>query len=166
MAAVMGRAVSGIHIESGQDALDAVAALFRAYAAFLSIDLARQGFAAELAGLPGDYAPPRGALLIARGDDGMALGCVALRPLADGSGEIKRMYVTDAARGRGVGRALLVAVLDAARAAGYRQVKLDTLAQLTAAQSLYRRFGFVPIAPYAPPVFEGQVFYAKTLDEE
>jgi len=163
MAADMGRVVNGIHIESGQGALDEVAALFRAYAAFLSIDLSRQGFAAELAGLPGDYAPPRGALLIARGDDGTALGCVALRPLPDGSGEIKRMYVSDAARGRGVGRALLVAVLDAARAAGYRQVKLDTLAQLTTAQALYRRFGFVPIAPYAPPVFEGQVFFEKSL---
>lgn len=156
--------MSGIRIESGQDALGEIAGLFRAYAAFLPIDLSRQGFDGELAGLPGDYAPPGGALLIARADDGTALGCVALRPLSPGVGEIKRMYVTDAARGRGVGRALLEAVLVAARAAGYREVKLDTLGHLTAAQTLYRAYGFQPIAPYAPPLYPGQLFFGRTLD--
>lgn len=156
--------MSGFRIESGQDALAEIATLFRAYAAMLPVDLSPQGFDAELAALPGEYVPPGGALLIARDDNGAALGCVALRPQSPGAGEIKRMYVTDAARGRGVGRSLLKAVLGAARASGYREVKLDTLGHLTTAQALYRAFGFKPIAPYAPPLYPDQLFFGLTLD--
>lgn len=129
------------------DDLDAARALFRAYAESLGISLDFQGFEAELAGLPGDYAPPAGRLLLAWQDDA-AVGCVALRPLAGGACEMKRLYVAPAGRGGGLGRALAVRICDEARAAGYRAIRLDTLPTMAAAQALYASLGFRPIAPY------------------
>ncbi len=105
-------------------------------------------FAAELAGLPGAYAPPRGRLLLAR-DDGRAVGCVALRPLGGGVCEMKRMFVDPACRGRGAGRALAEAVLREAGTVGYRTMRLDTSVRQAEAQALYRSLGFVEIPPDA-----------------
>jgi len=94
--------------------------LFRAYAAALPVDLGYQGFDAELAGLPGKYAPPAGALLIARTPAGEAIGCVAMRPIEHGRiCEMKRLYVTPAARGLGLGAELIRAIVEQARTAGY-----------------------------------------------
>ncbi|MBK9081530.1 MAG: GNAT family N-acetyltransferase [Rhizobiales bacterium] len=141
-----------------------VARLFRAYAGSLPVDLAYQGFADELAGLPGRYAPPAGALLIARGADGAALGCVALRALAPPDiCEMKRLYVAPPARGLRLGRALAEAVLDAARALGYREIRLDTLPTMADAQALYARLGFVETAPYYDTPVAGTAFLAKRL---
>jgi ribosomal protein S18 acetylase RimI-like enzyme len=143
----------------------AVARLFQAYAASLSVDLAYQDFAAELAGLPGSYAPPSGRLLLARDAAGQALGCVALRPLDPPSVcEMKRLYVAPAGRGMGLGRALVVAVLAAGRACGYREMRLDTLPDMSAAIALYREMGFAPVpAYYATPV-AGTLFLGRLLD--
>ena len=150
--------------------LPAIAHLFRAYAATLPVDFCTQGFDEEIAALPGQYAPPQGALLIAR-DANAALGCVAMRPLPSsqsGEGvahsatggapgisherwsvaEMKRLYVAPEGRGRGLGRALTRAVIDAARAAGHHELRLDTLAPMAHAQALYRSLGFTEIAPY------------------
>lgn len=140
-----------------------VAALFRAYAAELPIDLALQGFEAELAGLPGDYAPSRGAILIARDADGAALGCIGLRPLDHRICEMKRLYVHPAARQTGLGKALAVAVIEAAQRRGYREMKLDTLAQLEPAVALYRSLGFAPIAPYGDHPYEGTLCFGRML---
>ncbi|MHB2168218.1 GNAT family N-acetyltransferase [Alsobacter sp. R-9] len=129
--------------------ITAVAALFRAYAASLSVDLAYQDFETELAGLPGKYAPPRGALLLASGDDGGALGCVALRPTDEaGAAEMKRLYVAPQGRGRGLGEAMIRAVCDAARLAGYAEIRLDTLPDMAGAQALYRKLGFTDMPAY------------------
>lgn len=126
----------------------AIAQLFRAYAATLPVEFCTQGFDEEIAALPGEYAPPLGALLVARDADGAALGCVAMRPLEAGVCEMKRLYVTPEGRGKGVGKALVCALIDAARAAGHREMRLDTLEHMREAQALYRALGFVEIAPY------------------
>lgn len=145
------------------DDLDALGHLFRAYAASLPIDLGYQGFDGELASLPGKYAPPEGALLVARNAAGAALGCVAMRPLAAGVCEMKRLYVAPAGRGRGLGEALARAIIEAARASGYREMRLDTLASMAEAQALYRALGFVEIAPYYDSPVENTLFMSVQL---
>lgn len=139
-----------------------VADLFRAYAASLPVDLGYQDFAAELAGLPGKYAPPAGELLLAVDPSGAPLGCVGLRPIGDGCCEMKRLFLTPGARGLGLGRALAEAVIAAARRLGYRELRLDTLASMSEAIGLYGRLGFRRIAPYYAPTPPGTVF--MTLD--
>jgi ribosomal protein S18 acetylase RimI-like enzyme len=133
------------------EALEAVREIFREYAAGLGVDLCFQGFDAELTGLPGDYAPPRGALRLAH-VDGQLAGCVALRPADSGdhpnAAEMKRLYVRTSFRGYGLGRRLAEAALDAARQAGYDSVLLDTLDDMEAARALYEDLGFKPIDPY------------------
>jgi ribosomal protein S18 acetylase RimI-like enzyme len=127
----------------------AAAQLFREYADQLGIDLGFLDFTAELAELPGKYAPPSGELLLARAADGTALGCVAVRPL-DGAGvcEMKRLYVRPAGRGRGIGTALVAAIIAAAETLSYAEMKLDTLPSMTAAIALYRSVGFMEIPAY------------------
>ena len=131
--------------------LDALRTIFLEYAKSLDVDLCFQQFDEELAELPGDYAPPRGALLMAQVDGELA-GCCALRPLdtADypNAAEMKRLYVRKAFRGFGLGRRLAEAILDAARQAGYASVLLDTLDDMEAARALYAELGFEEIPPY------------------
>lgn len=131
------------------------AGLFRDYAASLDIDLSFQDFEREMAALPGEYAPPVGALFLAVEDDGpvvpdavVPLGCVAVRPFEDDICEMKRLYVTPAGRGRGVGRALAEASLEAAKTLGYRRMRLDTLPSMNAALGLYASLGFHDIPAY------------------
>lgn len=108
-----------------------------------------KGYQAEIDGLPGDYAPPRGCILLAR-QGGAALGCVALRDRGEGIAEMRRMYVAPAAQGRGLGKALARAIMDEARALGYRRMRLDTGPLQHEAVAMYRSLGFQPIAPYFP----------------
>ncbi len=123
--------------------------LFLEYAAGLGIDLCFQGFDDELGRMAEMYGPPGGRLLLARDEEGgEAAGCVGLRPLDEATGEMKRMYVRPAYRGRGVGQVLATAVLDAAREMGYVRVRLDTLPSMREAQTLYHSLGFIEIAPY------------------
>ena len=142
--------------------LGAVADLFEAYAASLGVDLGYQDFAVELATLPGKYAAPAGALLIARAP--APIGCVALRPLAvDGACEMKRLYVAPGARGLGLGRALAEAILAEGRRLGYREIRLDTLPTMASAIGLYRDLGFTPCAPYYQTPVAGTHFLARPL---
>lgn len=163
------------HARSAQD-IEQARALFVEYAAWLQVDLCVQGFEAELATLPGAYAPPRGCLLLA-GPPGAAFGCIALRPLdaaaRGGSGamaaagatsaEVKRLYVRAAQRGAGWGKRLACAVRDEARAMGYRELKLDTLAWMTAARALYAELGFRECAAYYDSALAGTVYMALAL---
>ena len=125
-----------------------VRALFEEYARWIGVDLTFQNFEQELATLPGRYAPPRGCVLLAT-VDGRPAGCVAMRPLESaGDCEMKRLFVADAFRGRGLGRELAEALLAEARRAGYRRLLLDTLAHMTSARALYRALGFAEVEPY------------------
>jgi ribosomal protein S18 acetylase RimI-like enzyme len=137
--------------------LTSTAALFRAYAKSLPVDLDPQGFSHELASLPGVYAPPAGELLLAKRGDHV-LGCIALKPLEPPRiAEIKRLFVRPQARRLGVGKALVSAVLKTAGALGYPEVKLDTLPQMIGAIALYKSFGFAPIAPSGSHPYPGLV---------
>lgn len=131
--------------------IDELRGLFREYAQGLGVDLCFQQFDLELAGLPGEYAPPHGALLTAK-VDGKLAGCCAIRPLdaADypNACEMKRLYVRKDFRAMGLGRQLAEAALDAARQAGYSCVLLDTLDDMEAARALYQELGFHEIPPY------------------
>ncbi|MDB5946822.1 MAG: family N-acetyltransferase [Ramlibacter sp.] len=131
--------------------LDAVREIFREYAQGLGVDLCFQDFETELATLPGEYAPPRGALLLAK-VDGKLAGCCGLRPLYavdyPKAADMKSLYVCRAYRGLGLGRELAEAALDAARQAGYSSVLLDTLDDMEAARALYEDLGFEEIPPY------------------
>ena len=138
--------------------IEAARRLFSEYAASLGFSLCFQGFDEELASLPGKYAPPKGALLLAGGS-----GVVAVRPLSDRIAEMKRLYVVPSARGTGLGLRLAEAAIDAARAAGYAAIRLDTIAAtMRPAMALYRRLGFVEIpAYYDNPILGARYFERK-----
>jgi GNAT superfamily N-acetyltransferase len=144
------------------DDLPVVERLFRAYADGIGVDLGFQGFEEELATLPGKYAPPRGRLLVAWDGDA-PLGCVALRPVDDDTGEMKRLFVTPEARGRQLGRALAERICREARDAGYRRICLDTLPSMAPAIGLYADLGFRPIDPYVFNPIDGAVFLGRDL---
>jgi len=159
--------------DPSREQLEAVRALFREYADSLGFSLSFQGFEEELAGLPGDYAPPRGRLLVAyayaevagQGTAPVPAGCGALRPLEPGVGELKRMYVPPALRGRGLGRRLAERLIAEAGLAGYRRLRLDTIDTMKEALSLYRALGFREIPPYRYNPLPGAVYLEKELGE-
>jgi GNAT superfamily N-acetyltransferase len=142
--------------------VEAVRLLLIEYGASLSIDLAFQSFDDELAELPGRYAPPGGALLVAR-VDGDPVGCVGLRPLDEETCELKRLFVRPAHRGDGTGLRLLEEGVAEARRLGYRRLRLDTIPGMERAQTLYERFGFRDIAAYTQNPIEGTRFLELEL---
>lgn len=144
------------------DDLPVVRGLFVEYAQGLGFDLGFQDFEAELAALPGKYEPPAGRVLIAW-RDGRALGCVALRPVREGTCEMKRLYVRVQARGMRLGRRLAERVCDEARVAGYRRICLDTLSTMEAARRLYVSLGFEPVEPYVFNPIPGAMFLGRRL---
>jgi putative acetyltransferase len=139
--------------------MDLIRTLFREYQTSLHIDLCFQSFEEELASLPGRYAPPQGTILLA----GDGSGVVALRALDPFTAEMKRLFVRPAHQGTGLGRALAEAVIDIARERGYSRLRLDTLPTMGPAIALYRRLGFVDIAPYTVNPIEGALYLELTL---
>lgn len=144
------------------DEIAIVRSLMREYQQRLGIDLCFQGFEAELAALPGSYAPPSGRLLLALHED-TPVGCVALQRVSDSRAEMKRLYVPPSARGLGVGRRLVTETLAAAQVIGYSEVVLDTLPNMVEAQRLYQQFGFREIEPYRPNPVVGARYLGKLL---
>jgi ribosomal protein S18 acetylase RimI-like enzyme len=136
--------------------------LFLEYASSLEISLCFQNFEEELAGLPGKYAPPGGRLLLAQNAE-QVVGCVALRSLSATDCEMKRLYVRPVARGQHLGHTLATSVIEAARSIGYRCMRLDTLASMKPAISLYRSVGFREIPAYYPNTSENAVFMELSL---
>ena len=154
-----------ISLATSQADFAAARELFSEYEASLGIDLCFQGFAQELAGLPGDYAPPSGRLFLAA-EAGDFAGCVALRRFADGAGEMKRLYVRPQHRGQGLGQKLALAVIDAAREVGYGRLLLDTLPQMREAIALYQTLGFRLIEAYRANPVEGALFMELALTRD
>jgi GNAT superfamily N-acetyltransferase len=136
--------------------------LFREYQRWVDEPCCFAGFEKELAGLPGDYAPPQGRLWLAF-VDGAPAGCVALRPLDQGRCEMKRLYVRPAFRGLGLGKRLAQAVIEAARAGGCRTLLLDTLPKMRSAIALYAALGFAPRAAYCAQPTPGALFFERPL---
>ena len=148
----------------GPGDIDVARVLFREYAAGLGVDLSFQDFEAELKALPGDYAPPRGALLLALAGQDVA-GCVALRPLPEpGVCEMKRLYVRPAWRGTGLGRRLAEAVLAEGRRLGYARMRLDTLPSMGSARALYESLGFRDIPAYRHNPIPGTRYLEARID--
>ena len=136
--------------------------LFEEYAASLGFDLSFQDFEREVASLPGDYSSPRGVILLAL-DGSTAAGCVALRPLAGETCEMKRLYVRPSHRGTGLGKRLADAILAEARARKYHRMRLDTVPGMEAAIALYRVLGFRDIDPYRANPIPGAIFMEREL---
>ena len=138
--------------------IDDLRTLFREYADWLNVDLCFQDFEAELARLPGEYAPPKGRAFLAE-VDGRLAGCVGLRPLDDGWCEMKRMYVRPDARGLGLGRQLAERIVAEGRALGYAGMRLDTLDRLAAARAIYGSMEFRETEPYYSNPLDGVRYY-------
>jgi GNAT superfamily N-acetyltransferase len=142
--------------------IDEVRRLLREYEASLPVSLCFQDFEKELAELPGDYAPPRGTLLLGS-FKGHVAGCVALRGLDDETCEMKRLYLRPGFRGKGAGRALATAIMGEARKLGYKKMRLDTLATMREARTLYDSVGFKRIEAYCHNPTLGAVFMELLL---
>lgn len=134
-----------------------IRALFSEYAESLDFDLCFQDFETELATLPGRYAPPSGELLLAV-DGEEVQGCVALRRLDGDICEMKRLWVRPRFRGSGLGRQLAKAIIEEGRRIGYTTMRLDTVASMSSAISLYRSLGFVETPPYTDNPIPGALF--------
>jgi putative acetyltransferase len=143
-------------------AVETVRGLFREYQEALGVDLSFQDFETELRTLPGDYAPPRGRLLLALAD-GVPAGCVAMRPLTSDTCEMKRLYVRPEHRASGLGRQLAERLIAEARSIGYQRMCLDTLPTMSGAQRLYERLGFKEIPPYRYNPIAGTRFLGLDL---
>jgi ribosomal protein S18 acetylase RimI-like enzyme len=155
--------VPDVYRATTEQELDVARALFREYANGLDFDLDFQNFEREMEALPGPYAPPTGAILLAE-VDGEVAGVVAVKPLdEDGVCEMKRLYVRPSFRRRGVGSALAATVIEVARERGYDVMRLDTVASMTPARSLYRSLGFEERDAYYPNPLPDVVYMEREL---
>ena len=147
---------------TSQEQISVVRELFIEYAHSLNVSLCFENLDKEVNELPGIYAPPHGALLIAE-DGAKIAGCVALKKVDDLTCEMKRLYVRPEFRGKGVGKELTMSIRKKAREIGYEQMRLDTLPSMKEAIALYRSLGFIEIPPYRDLPVPGTLFMRITL---
>jgi putative acetyltransferase len=145
-----------------QEGIQQVKFLFSEYASSLDFDLSFQKFEDELANLPGEYSPPGGAILLAY-FEGSAAGCVAMRKMTEDVCEMKRLYVRQGFRGKKIGKALSVAIIEEARKRGYSRMRLDTVPSMKEAIQLYRNLGFKETSPYRYNPRAGAMFLELVL---
>lgn len=148
--------------DAGSGDMDGVRLLIREYVESLGLDLGFQGLEEELSQLPGKYAAPEGALIVAVSGTTLC-GCVALKKLEPGICEMKRLYVREGFKGRGIGRMLVSRILEQATAMGYRAMRLDSLETMRPAVALYRSFGFEATEPYVFNPLPGALYMEKLL---
>lgn len=154
-----------IQVKADED-ISHASELFREYAAWLGVNLCFQNFEKELAQLPGEYAPPTGRLFLAIDNEQVA-GCVALRKIAAGTGEMKRLYVRPEFRGKGLGRTLTEAIIEAAREVGFMRLRLDTLpGKMDQAIAMYRSLGFRNIEKYYDNPYAAAAYMELVLNQE
>ncbi len=145
--------------------LEEVRRLFLEYEKWLNVDLCFQGFEIEVNSLPGKYAPPEGRLYIVKIDDSYS-GCIALRKIDDGVCEMKRLYLAEAARGKGIGNKLIELIIQDAKDIGYKKMRLDTIKEkMPKAVSLYKSHGFREIKPYYKNPNPHTLFMELELDK-
>ena len=147
---------------NNQNDIESIRTLFKEYEKAIGVDLCFQGFAEELADLPGRYSSPEGALLLAFVDSQLA-GCVALRWFDYNTCEMKRLYVRPEFRGLGLGRKLAVKVIEEATQIGYTRMRLDTLPSMTEAIAMYKTLGFMEIEPYRYNPVKGAIYMEREL---
>jgi len=150
-----------LHIEGGPE-LEDIRALFLEYARSLDFSLCFQNFDVELHDLPGEYAPPRGRLILCR-YEGSTAGCIALKPLGGEFCEMKRLFVKPEFRGKHIGQRLAMYLIEEARTIGFGAMRLDTIRSMDRAMALYRSLGFREIAPYYPNPIPNAVYFELTL---
>jgi len=155
-------AMTEIHSARFPQDLERVVAIFREYIVSPSVSLDFQDYEREFASLPGKYAAPQGRLLLAW-KDGVVVGCAALRQVDERTCEMKRVFIRATARGEGLGRRLIEAILAEAREAGYARICLDVLPEFTAAQAIYASLGFLPAPPVAVNPVAGTKFLGLDL---
>ena len=153
-----------IELRQAYDQLEMVNELFREYAVQIHVNLCFQNFEEELASLPGKYALPKGRIVVAY-VDGIAAGCVALRPFDDHTCEMKRLYVKESFRNMKLGKALARHIIAEAKTIGYDTMVLDTLRSMESALGLYKSLGFVEIQAYYENPLEGVVYLSLNLNE-
>ncbi len=150
---------------TGEFMIEEIKQLFSKYAQSLEIDLSFQDFETEFKTLPGKYGPPDGVLILAS-VDGNGAGCIALRKISDSICEMKRLYVHDEYRGLGLGKKLIIMIIEEARKLHYSYIRLDTLPTMKKAQELYLTLGFYDIEPYVYNPIEGTRFLELCLSQE
>lgn len=153
-----------VHV-ADSDQLEHARRLFKEYADSLPFDLSFQNFEKELANLPGKYAAPSGCIILAL-DENRVAGCVAMRPIDENVCEMKRLFVRPEFNGRGIGRALVAAIIRDAITRGYYHMRLDTAPFMNSAIALYRKFGFVEIDAYCENPIEGAIFMELNLRDK
>jgi ribosomal protein S18 acetylase RimI-like enzyme len=148
--------------EAGTDQVSLVRELFLEYAQSLDFKLCFQGFDKELAELPGKYAPPKGFMLLAYSGSELA-GCVAMQPIDSEICEMKRLYVRPQFQGQGIGKSLVLRLIDKSKSAAYKKMRLDTVPSMKAALGLYGSLGFYKIPPYRENPIPGAEYLEKII---